>query len=92
MITKKFEKTYELRFNKNESLYRQQINENLDKPNMSLESGDLMFVDYTEKEILYKDLKNNKTIRSTSISGKQFLIEGVLKQQEWEFHPETKTA
>lgn len=91
MIAKNFEKTYQLKFNKSESIYSEVKDESLDRPNVSGNNQEFMVVNLDATEVLYKNMKNEKTLRQSEVSGKQFLIEGSLDKQDWEFHSDTKT-
>ena len=86
MVAKQFEKEYELRFNKDESLFKEV--EKLDAP--SPHNMQMVMIGGGEDDTLFKNVKSKQLVHQTSIMGKMFLIKDQIEQPEWELTQEKK--
>lgn len=86
-LKKQFQQEYTLKFNRNESLYKQ--NEKLERPAAPNSSGITIRVSQGA-DVMYKNIKDNRYANKTEISGKIFLIKDTLKPREWKLVNETK--
>ena len=86
MVAKQFEKEYELRFNKEESLFKEV--EKLDAPGSH--NIQMVVMGGAEDETLFKNVKSKKLVHQTSIMGKLFLIKDKIAQPKWELTEEKK--
>lgn len=86
MMKKQFEKTYQLTFNKVESLYKEE--EQLGAP----QRGDMIvqIVDTGGSDILYKNTKEGTFTNQNEVFGKVFLIEDDIEKRDWVLTTETK--
>ncbi len=86
MMKKQFEKTYILSFNKEESLYKEDVQ--LEAP----QSGGMVmvFIDSGESGELYKNIKEDRFTDQNEMFGKIFLIEDKLRKIDWKLGSETK--
>jgi GLPGLI family protein len=90
MLKKQFEKEYTLKFNNNESIYKEV--ENLDKPS-SMGNGGMQIViaGSGEGDLLYKNISENRFANQSDLFGKIFLIKDKLDQPEWKLEKDTKS-
>lgn len=89
-LKKQFQKTFVLNFTSEESTYKQK--EKLSKPEFSTGSVRVEIVgNGSVNDILYKNLRENRYLNKTEISGKLFLIKDELADLKWEMTGETKT-
>lgn len=89
MMKKQFQKTFNLTFNKQESVYKEE--ESLDKP--TINTGDFIFQVVGNgggNDVLYKNIKDNNYADQKETMGKQFLIKDNLKNINWKLESETK--
>ena len=86
MMKKQFEKTYILSFNKEESLYKEDVQLEAPQP-----AGMVMvFIDSGESGELYKNIKEDRFTDQNEMFGKIFLIEDKLRKIDWKLGSETK--
>lgn len=83
MLTHKIEKSFELHFNNNKSIFKEELK--LNKP----QSFDFLGNSFSE-EIIYKNLKHKIYINQKSILDKLFLITDTLKKYNWSIQKESK--
>lgn len=87
MLKKQFEKTYNLSFNKEESIYKEE--ESLAPPQPS--SGMQIVIATTGgADILYKNTKHQRFTNQNDVFGKIFLIKDKLEKVDWKLESETK--
>lgn len=86
-LKKQFQQEYTLKFNRNESVYKQV--EKLDAPAAPSSSGITIKLSQGS-DIMYKNVKENRYANKTEISGKIFLIKDTLRTKKWELVNETK--
>ncbi len=86
-LKKQFQQEYTLKFNRNESVYKQV--EKLDAPSAPSASGITIKLSQGS-DIMYKNIKENRYTNKTEISGKIFLIKDTLISKKWELVNETK--
>lgn len=88
MMKSQLEKTYELSFNKTESVYKEQ---------RKLEEGNgrgrmrMMMMGGGATGDYYKNIQTKASSKENEFSGKMFLIKDDLKNYEWKMEQETKT-
>ena len=86
MLKKQFEKTYNLSFNRNESLYKEE--ESLEPPQPQ---GMVMVVMTSgESDIMYKNMSEKRYTSQNESLGKLFLVQDALPEHEWVMGTETK--
>ncbi len=87
MVAKQSEREYELVFEKNQSTYKKLAA--LNAPEQS--SGGMVVVMSTGDDgILYKNIQEKRFTNETSLFGKPFLIQDVLKKEDWKLEKESK--
>ncbi|MEZ4803262.1 MAG: GLPGLI family protein [Gelidibacter sp.] len=86
-LSKQFQREYTLKFNQQESIYRQ--NEQLEAPSPANSSG-IKIVVAQSSDIMYKNIKENRYTNETEMLGKQFLIKDTLTNRQWKLVNETK--
>lgn len=79
------EKTYTLKFNKSESLYKE--DEKLDAPGTG---GGFRFGGFGGGGTIYKNTKDKVALEATEFFGKNFLVSDEMNQPQWEMSTETK--
>lgn len=79
-LKKAFEKTYILEFDKVASLYREE--EKLEKPSGSGMNISIS-INSSEGGLLYKNLKEKRSVTETEFFGKEFLITDSLSKTKW---------
>lgn len=78
------EKVYELHFNSNESLYKEE--ESLDQPN---QGGGRRFIGFGGGE-MYKNTMEKRYSKVEDLMGKTFLVKDSLETLDWQYHDESK--
>lgn len=86
-LKKQFQQEYTLEFNKNESIYKRI--EKLDRPSAPTSSGITIKISQSS-DIMYKNIKENRYVNKTEISGKIFLVKDSLRSKKWQLVNETK--
>jgi GLPGLI family protein len=86
MLKKQFEKTYNLTFNKEESIYKEE--ESLAPPQPS--GVQVVMVISGGADILYKNTKDQRYTNQNDVFGKIFLIKDKLDKVDWKLESETK--
>ena len=86
MLKKQFEKTYNLTFNREESVYKEE--EALAPPQPS--GMQVVVAIAGGSDILYKNTKDQRYTNQNDLFGKIFLIKDKLKPIEWQLESETK--
>jgi len=86
MLIKQFEKTYNLTFNKEESVYKEE--EALAPPQPS--GMQIVVAQVGGSDILYKNLKEERYTNQNDVFGKIFLIKDKLTKSDWKLESETK--
>jgi len=86
MLIKQFEKTYNLTFNKEESVYKEE--EALAPPQPS--GMQIVVAQVGGSDVLYKNLKDVRFTNQNDVFGKIFLIKDKLAQSDWKLESETK--
>ena len=81
------EKTYELTFNRFESVYKEE--EKLETPGQGGRFGGMMLGSFTAG-VQYKNVKDHLYMQDQEFFGKQFLIKDSLPALEWKMENETK--
>ena len=91
VLAKQLERSYILTFNKEESMYKEDIE--LEAPG----SGGVSFNGITIKafgsggaDILYKNIKDGSFVNQNEVFGKVFLIRDQLEPREWKLENHTK--
>ncbi len=85
-LKKQFEKTYVLRFNKTESIYKE--DEKLDAPQPA--GMQIMVMSTGGTGVLYKNTKEGRFANQNESFSKLFLIKDKLKKLDWKLESETK--
>lgn len=86
MLKKQFQKTYDLTFDKENSIYKE--DEQLESPQpMGME---IMVVNTGGSDVLYKNLKENRYTNQNESFSKLFLIQDNLEKLDWELTSEKK--
>ena len=90
-MEKQFQKTYQLSFNKEESLYK--VEESLDAPQKASDGVEVSF-EFSgfggDSDVLYKNTKTQKYSEQKDIYGKMFLVKDELQKKDWKLESETK--
>lgn len=87
MMKSRLEKTYELTFNKTESIYKEE--EKLNNAASGRGMRFMMFGGASGKH--YKNIQTKKSTKENEFSGKNFLIKDDLPNYQWKMEQETKT-
>jgi GLPGLI family protein len=85
-LQKQFQREYTLKFNKYESIYKQETK--LDVPQVPSSGINIRVVQ--GYDIMYKNLKEQRYANKTEIYGKIFLIKDSLTTRKWQLVNETK--
>lgn len=85
-LKKQFQREYTLKFNKHESVYKQE--EKLDAP-QPVSSGISIKIVQGD-DVMYKNVKEQRYTNKTEIYGKIFLIKDALTGRKWQLVNETK--
>ena len=89
MMKNQLEKTYDLSFNKTESIYKEE--EKLDQPSSSGRGGmRFTMMGMGNSGIQYKNVLSKNSISQKEFSGKYFLVTDSLKNYHWKLEQETK--
>jgi len=86
LFKKQFEKTHILTFNKQASVYKEDVS--LGRP--STPGIEIMVVGTGDSDVLYKNTKEKRITNKSDIMGKLFLIQDKLESQDWKLTKETK--
>jgi GLPGLI family protein len=86
MLKKQFQKTFILSFNKEESIYKEDIA--LESPQPA--GVEIMVVNTSGSDVLYKNLKEKRYTNQNESFSKLFLIKDKLEELDWEMTGETK--
>lgn len=86
MLKKRFERTYLLTFNKEESVFKEE--EVLESPQP--QGMVMVMVETGGSDILYKNTKEERYTNQNETFGKVFLIKDKLQKQDWTLGTETK--
>lgn len=86
MLKKQFQKTFILSFNKEESIYKEDIP--LESPQPA--GMEIMVVNTSGSDVLYKNLKEKRYTNQNESFSKLFLIKDRLEELNWEMTGETK--
>ncbi|MCF6349097.1 MAG: GLPGLI family protein [Flavobacteriaceae bacterium] len=84
MLKKQSEKEFELIFDKEQSVYREQ--ESLG----GIQQGGIEIIMAGGADILYRNTKEERYVNQNELFGKPFLIKDKAKKQEWKLESETK--
>ncbi|MBC3847437.1 GLPGLI family protein [Winogradskyella echinorum] len=90
MMKKQFQKTYNLTFNKEESLYKEEVS--LDKPQTGM-GGEFQIVSFGGgggTDVLYKNTKDQRYADHKDTMGKLFLVKDDLEKIDWKLEADTK--
>jgi len=90
VMKKQFQKTYTLNFNKEASIYKEDVS--LDKPQTGM-GGDFQVVMVGNgggMDVLYKNTKTNQYSDQKDTMGKIFLVKDTIETIEWNLESETK--
>lgn len=87
MLTKQFEKTFILSFNKEESVYKEE--EALAPPQPA--GMQIVVANVGGSDVLYKNLKEDRYTNQNDVFGKIFLIKDKLNNPEWKLESVTKS-
>ncbi|MFY0603801.1 MAG: GLPGLI family protein [Flavobacteriaceae bacterium] len=86
------QKTYILDFNRQESIYKQDVS--LSSPTPQVGNGGVMVMSIGGRggasDILYKNIKEARFANKTELMGKIFLVKDSLNKYDWEMTGETK--
>ncbi|MGM5468769.1 GLPGLI family protein [Flavobacteriaceae bacterium LMO-SS05] len=88
MLKKQFEKTYNLSFNKEASIYKEE--ESLGAPTPARGGMEIVMINSSGADILYKNLKEDRYSKQNDVFGKIFLIKDKLNKIDWKLESETK--
>lgn len=90
MMKKQFQKTYTLAFNKEASVYKEDVA--LDKPQANL-SGNFQFTMIASgggQDVLYKNTKTQSYTDQKDTMGKIFLVKDSIQKIDWKLEADTK--
>ncbi|WP_299128062.1 GLPGLI family protein [uncultured Winogradskyella sp.] len=89
MMKKQFQKTFQLTFSKEESIYKQE--EELDKPQVGGSGFKMVMIGGGGgSDVLYKNTKDQRYAEQVDTYGKLFLVKDSLKTINWQLGTETK--
>lgn len=88
MMKKSFQKTFILSFNKESSVYKEEVS--LEGPQAGGSGISMMGMGGGGSDILYKSTKDNRFVDQKDTMGKIFLIKDDLEKIEWTLENETK--
>jgi GLPGLI family protein len=89
MLKKQFQKTFVLNFDKEQSVYKEDIS--LSPPQPGLGSGMMVqTLGGGAQDILWKNTKEGRFVNQTDLMGKIFLIRDSLPKLDWELKKDTK--
>ena len=84
MLKKQMEKDFELTFDKEQSIYKEQ--ESLG----GIQRGGIQIIMAGGADILYRNTKEKRYVNQNELFGKPFLIKDKIKKREWKLVNETK--
>ena len=87
MLKKQFEKTYNLTFNKEESIYKEEESLAPPQPTAGMQ---IVIANTGGSDILYKNTKDQSYTNQNDVLGKVFLIKDKLEKVHWKLESETK--
>ena len=91
-LSKQFQKTFVLSFDKESSVYKE--DKTLNAPSVApVGGGNIMVRSFGGgggNDILFKNTKKDKYLNQTEIMGKRFLIKDILRKFDWKLTGETK--
>ncbi len=87
LLKKRFQKTFKLSFNKNESLYKEE--ESLSAPQVGGNMG-VIVMGTGGSDILYKNTKEHRFVNQNDLMGKLFLVKDSIQNRDWKLESETK--
>ncbi|UII22710.1 GLPGLI family protein [Fulvivirga ligni] len=90
-LKKKMQKEYTLVFNTTESSWKQVESLNSGPAKASGNGMELMIVDNSSDEVLYKNLPMKQFERGSDLMGKKFIVKDSLRNYNWVLTNETKT-
>lgn len=89
MLKKQSEKTFILAFTGNESEYKEDVK--LDDDTVISGGGmEIIIQGSGGKDVLYKNLEEERYVNLVEVFGKEFLIKDVLKRENWKMEKESK--
>jgi GLPGLI family protein len=90
MLKKQFEKTFILTFNKEESLYKEDVELAPPGSGISMNGVSIKAFSGGGSDVLYKNTKEGSFINQNEVFGKIFLIKDQLEKRQWQLGQETK--
>lgn len=87
-LKKQTQKTYVLEFTKSESIFKEE--KQLSAPNPQANKSPVVITFSLGNDLLYKNIANHTYKKEVEVSGKRFLIEDKLSNENWELTSETK--
>ncbi len=87
MMRKQFQKSYTLRFNKTESVYKEEKRLGATQPTLGIQ---VMVAGSGASDILYKNSKEKRFVAQRDMLGKIFLVKDSLTHYDWKLENETK--
>lgn len=87
-LKKQFQKTFTLAFTKSESVYKE--NKQLSAPNPKAKKSSIQITISSGSDLLYKNIANHSYKKEVELSGKRFLIDDKLPNENWQLTSETK--
>ena len=90
MLKKQFEKTFLLSFNKEESIYREDVSLETPGSGVSIDGFSIKAFGGGGADILYKNTKEVSFINQNELFGKVFLIKDSLQTYQWQLQKDTK--
>ncbi|WP_299431847.1 GLPGLI family protein [uncultured Aquimarina sp.] len=87
MMKKQFQKEYTLRFNKTESVYKEEESLGAPQPANGIQ---VMVAGFGESEVLYKNSKEERFVAQRDLFSKMFLVKDTLRNYNWKLENETK--
>jgi GLPGLI family protein len=88
MLKKQFQKTFILSFNKEASIYKEDVS--LESPKAGGMGISFMGLGGGGSDILYKNTKENRFVDQKDTMGKIFLVKDDMEKVEWKLESETK--
>ncbi|EDP72325.1 hypothetical protein FBALC1_14527 [Flavobacteriales bacterium ALC-1] len=89
MMKKQFQKTFHLTFNKEESLYKEEVS--LDKPQAAAGGFQVVMVgNGGGSDVLYKNTKDQRYADHKDTMGKIFLVKDDIEKIEWKLEADSK--
>lgn len=88
MLKKQFEKTFILTFNKEASVYKEEVE--LDKPTSQGNIKMIFVGGASSDDTFYKNTKEKRYVKDQNLFGKEFLISDTLENFDWKLEKESK--